>query len=178
MLLRRGDQSAKIPVVVDLLDRPVALRLLRALFKRIQQINPEIPVRRLSLLTVLAIGLVTTSFAQEQVVERAAKGPPNKDIRIGVYLNVQPDCTSGPLPTIRLLSQPEHGKVTVKPGKISATNYRQCLALQVPALVAFYRSAAGFSGTDTLTLEIKFSNGRVEIQKIILTVQESTREQI
>jgi hypothetical protein len=71
--------------------------------------------------------------ASAETIEVTAQGETNKDIRIGVYINIQPDCTSGPLPTIRLVEPPAHGKVTVKKAKFSATNYKQCLALSVPA---------------------------------------------
>ena len=95
-------------------------------------------------------------------------------IRIGVFVNVKPDCTSGPLPTIRLAGPPEHGKVAVKRVKVQATNYRECLALDVPGYIAFYQSRPDFSGTDLVTLEIKRPDGRVEIQKITVTVAEAT----
>lgn len=112
----------------------------------------------------------SSSLSCAQTVERAARGPADKDIRIGLYVNVQPDCTSGPLPTIRLSTPPAHGKVTVKSAKVKATNYKQCLALEVPGFVAFYRSAPGFSGSDVAVLEVKFPNGRTEVQKITVTV--------
>jgi hypothetical protein len=122
-----------------------------------------------------AIGLIaftvpSSVWAQTASVERTAKGQPDKDIRIGVYVNVLADCTSGQLPTIRLSSPPSHGKVTVKKGKFDGTNYKQCLALEVPAFVAFYRSSPGYSGTDVLTIEVKYPGGRLEIQKITVEV--------
>ncbi|QUS42351.1 hypothetical protein RPMA_10260 [Tardiphaga alba] len=117
----------------------------------------------------LALAL-PAALAQEQVVERAAKGVAAKDIRVGVYLNVQQDCSSGTLPAIRLLSPPANGTVNIKRGKVSATNYKQCLALEVPGFVAFYKSKPDFSGTDTVTLEVKYPGGRTEIQKIKVTV--------
>jgi len=89
---------------------------------------------------------------------------------VGVYLNVRPDCTSGPLPSIQLTSPPENGKVTVKKARVTATNYKQCLALEVPAFVAFYRSRADFIGVDVLTLEVKFPNGKTQVQRISVTV--------
>ena len=95
---------------------------------------------------------------------------PNKDTRIGVYLNVLPDCTSGPLPTIRLVSPPTAGKVVVKTAKAKATNYKACLALEVPAYVAFYKSPPEFLGDDVLTIEVKYAGGRTEIQKITVKV--------
>lgn len=115
---------------------------------------------------------VAQDVAQDQsrTVERTVKSVPNKDTQIGVYINVQSDCTSGPLPTIRLVSPPASGKVTVKSAKIKATNYKACLALEVPAYVAFYKSPADFIGNDVLTIEVKYAGGRTEIQKITVNV--------
>jgi hypothetical protein len=50
---------------------------------------------------------------------------------------------------------------------VTATNYKQCLALEVPAFVAFYGSRADFVGVDVLTLEVKFPNGKAQVQRII-----------
>ncbi len=138
------------------------------------------PIRRICVIAVFAISLVLAGSArtQEKTVERAIRGPADKDIRIGVYVNVQPDCTSGPLPSIRLSAPPTNGKVTVKSAKIKATNYKQCLALEVPGFIAFYRSAPGFTGADVVTLEVKFPNGRTEIQKITVNVGGAGGQQI
>ncbi|MFG3595128.1 hypothetical protein ACFXS9_24605 [Bradyrhizobium sp. RDI18] len=124
-------------------------------------------------------GLAGCASAQEQsrTVERTVKSVPNRDTRIGVYLNVQPDCTSGPLPTIRLVSPPASGKVVVKNAKVKATNYKACLALEVPAYVAFYKSPADFLGNDVLTIEVKYAGGRTEIQKITVNVMRAGGEQ-
>lgn len=107
---------------------------------------------------------------QPQVVERSAKGQSAKDIQVGVYLNVQPDCSSGTLPALRLVSAPANGAVTIKRGKVSATNYKQCLALEVPGFIAFYRSKPDFSGTDIIMIEVKYPSGRTEVQRISVTV--------
>jgi hypothetical protein len=40
----------------------------------------------------------------------------------------------------------------------------------VPGLVAFYRSRPHFSGTDTLSLEVKFPSGNTQVQRITVTV--------
>ena len=78
---------------------------------------------------------------------------------------------SGPLPTIRLVEPPAHGKVTVKKGNVSATNYKQCLALSVPAFVAFYRSEKDFLGNDSVLLEVRYPGGKQELQHIVITVR-------
>ncbi len=128
-------------------------------------------MRRLRPVVVACVlSLCAPAYAQVQTVDRAFKGDAGKDIRIGVFINVSKDCTSGPLPAVRLSTTPQHGKVTVRQGKVKATNYKECLALEVPGFVAFYRSQADFKGVDELILEIKFPNGRTEIQRIRVTV--------
>jgi len=109
--------------------------------------------------------------AYAQIVERTAQGDSGKDIQVGVYVNIRPDCTSGPLPTIRLTEPPAHGKVTVKKANLNATNYKQCLALTTPAYVALYRSNKDFLGTDSVILEVKYPEGKRETQHIIVTIR-------
>jgi hypothetical protein len=134
--------------------------------------------RNLRLSLVLAAGLATcaasVSFGQE--VARTARGEPGKEIRIGVYVNVKQDCTSGPLPTIRLVAKPANGTVTVKSAKINAKNYKQCLAMEVPGYVAFYKSEPTFNGVDTFTIEIKYPEGKTETQKLNVTVGKGVEE--
>jgi hypothetical protein len=126
-------------------------------------------------LAMIAIGGSAAASAQTaslepQVVERTVRAPSNKDTQIGVYINLASDCTSGPLPSIRLAVPPSSGQVVVKTGKVKATNYKSCLAFEVPAYVAFYKSQPQFLGNDTLTIEVKYPQGRTEIQKITVSV--------
>src|SRR6266436_192253 len=117
-------------------------------------------MKRIFLAFFLAVlmGGMGTAWAQSpvQMVERSVKAAPNKDTQIGVYVNVLPDCTSGPLPTIRLASPPSSGKVVVKTAKVKATNYKAFLALEVPAYIDFYKSSPEFLGNDVLTIEVKY----------------------
>jgi hypothetical protein len=101
---------------------------------------------------------------QGDIAERQVKVASGHDERVGVYTNIKPDCTGGPLPAIRLLVAPVHGSVTVKRGTLKATNFKQCLAAEVPALLAFYRSAANFNGSDEFQLEITVQGGRKQLQ--------------
>ncbi len=65
----------------------------------------------------------------------------------------------------------------LKSGRVKATNYKACLALEVPAYVAFYKSPPDFVGNDFLTIEVKFVGGRTEIQKITVTVADVGAQQ-
>lgn len=117
----------------------------------------------------LVVLCIAPAWSQAETVNRAANGAPGKDIQVGLYVNVRPDCSSGPLPTIRLSVPPEHGNVTIKKAKFNATNYKQCLATEGSAYVAFYKSRPDFSGVDVMTLEVTYAN-RTEIQRITVTV--------
>lgn len=120
-----------------------------------------------------------TVMAQNEVRDREVKGPPGRDIRIGVYANLRPDCSSGPLPTIRLDQPPTNGSVTVKRGKIQVTSQRQnCLAAEVPGFVAFYRAKNGFTGSDEVVLEIDNQAGKKVKQKIKITVEDNKAKNI
>src|SRR5258708_3794972 len=129
-------------------------------------------VMKRPIVAMCLITLATPAAAQSPVqsVERSVKALPNKDTQIGLYLNVREDCTSGPLPTIRLLTAPASGKVVVKTAKVKATNYKACLALEVPAYVAIYKSAPDYVGVVILTVEVSYPGGRTEIQKITVNV--------
>jgi len=121
-------------------------------------------------LALAGVATAQTDGTRTRTIQRAVKGPADKDIQIGIFMNVKADCQAGPLPSIRLAEPPAHGKVVVKRANVSATNYKQCLALQAPAYVAFYHSAANFVGEDYFTLEVNFPGGPTEVQKFTATI--------
>ena len=116
------------------------------------------------------IGATAAQTPAPTTVERSAKGSAAKSIQVGLFLNVQADCTSGPLPAIRMVSAPANGLITIKQAKVRATNYKQCLALEVPGFIAFYQSKPNFAGIDLAVIEVKYPQGRTELQRITITV--------
>ena len=112
----------------------------------------------------------TLALGQTPMIERQVKGKPDTNINAGIFTTIRNDCTSGPLPAVRLLTAPAHGKVTVKQGRLRATNIKQCLGLELPAFVAIYRSAQDFIGQDTFTLEVIGAGGKSQIQRVTVTV--------
>src|ERR1700692_3903045 len=119
---------------------------------------------------LLLCAFASGAVAQTNPVERDVKVLPGRDARVGVYTSIRPDCTSGPLPAIRLASAPAHGVVSVKRATLKATNVKQCLAIEVPAFVAFYRATQNYIGADDFDLEITFATGRKQIQHIRVPV--------
>jgi hypothetical protein len=122
---------------------------------------------------ILLLGTLAAD-AQDDVIERQLKAAPGRDVRVGVFTDIRPDCTSGPLPAIRLATPPAHGSVKVKRGTLKATNVKQCLAIEVPAFVAFYHAAADYSGADDFELEIGLPNGHKRRERVHVTVTKSS----
>jgi hypothetical protein len=116
---------------------------------------------------------VLAARAQDGVTERQLKAVAGRDVRVAIYTDIRPDCSLGPLPAIRLAAAPAHGSVTVKRAMLKATNLKQCLAIEAPAYVAFYRAAAGFSGADVFELEITMPDGRKRRERVKVTVTNS-----
>jgi hypothetical protein len=127
-------------------------------------------IRPISTSICFLLTLSTIALGQTQTIERQVKGKPDTNINAGIFATIRNDCTSGPLPAVRLLTPPAHGKVTVKQGRLRATNLKQCLGLDLPAFVAIYRSAQDFIGQDIFTLEVIGAEGKSQIQRIIVTV--------
>ena len=126
---------------------------------------------RFGLFVILLIFLLASGVrAQENPIARAVKAMPGRDVRVGIFSSIRSDCTSGPLPTIQLAKAPAHGAVTVKRGTLKATNFKQCLATEVPVFVAFYRAAQDFTGADQFDLEITFASGHKQLQHFQVSV--------
>ena len=127
-----------------------------------------------ALASILAlIAVPTFALGQTPTIERQVKGKPDTNINAGIFTTIRRDCTAGPLPVVRLVSPPAHGRVTVKQGRLRATNLKQCLGVELPAFVAIYRSAHDYIGNDSFTLEVIGSNGKAQIQRITVTLMQA-----
>ena len=125
----------------------------------------------------LLFALPVLAAAQEATVQREVKGKPDTNINAGIFATIRKDCTAGPLPAVRLVTPPAHGKVTVKQGKLRATNVKNCLGMELPAFVAIYRSERDFAGQDRFTLEVVGSNGKTQTQQVTVTVMQAAHGQ-
>jgi hypothetical protein len=107
-----------------------------------------------------------------RTIERTVAAEAGKAARIGVYINLKPDCTSGALPILRLTESPQGGRVVIKRAKIQVTNAGACLSTEAPGYVAFYQSRPDFSGADKVAIEIKLPDrDTVRVQKITINVR-------
>src|SRR5215204_4272012 len=112
--------------------------------------------------------------AQSNRAYRSADGIAGKSERLGVYGNVQKDCTSGPLPTVRVVTPPKHGELNVRSGKLKVGRISRCPKLEATAQGVFYKPNSTYKGTDEVSYEVKSASGKVESHTVKITVKEAT----
>ena len=134
-------------------------------------------VRRNRLAPALACALIlaaTAALSQSNNAYRSTDVVAGKPHRLGVYGNVQKDCTSGPLPTVRVVTPPKHGELNVRSGKLKAGRISRCPKLEATAQGVFYKPNPTYRGADEVSYEVKSASGKVESHTVRITVKEAT----
>lgn len=101
--------------------------------------------------------------AQQRLVRIVLQG---NETRLGApnYLNA--DCSSGPIPDLRIVAAPKNGTYRTEETEISAErpagNVRAaCNGKPVQALAFYYKPNADFIGEDEIVVDIDYRNGTV-----------------
>jgi uncharacterized membrane protein len=131
---------------------------------------------RASSVAAAVLFVLSAAHAQTTSLDREVKAAPGREVRVGIFTSMRADCTAGPLPAISLSVAPEHGAVTVRRATLKATNVKQCLAAELPVLVAFYRSKSDSANDDRFELEVSFADGRKQIQRFRITIANGANE--
>jgi hypothetical protein len=124
----------------------------------------------------LACGITlsgTVAWAQTNSAYRSADAIAGKPQRLGVYGNVKQDCTSGPLPEIRVVTPPKHGELSVRSGTLKAGRITRCPKLEAKAQGVFYRANPKYTGPDEVGYEVKSASGKVEAHTVRITVKDT-----
>jgi hypothetical protein len=115
-------------------------------------------------------------YAQTGSIDREVKATPGREVRVGIYTSMRADCRAGPLPAIRLSVAPEHRTVTVRRATLKTTNLKQCLATELPALIAFYWPRSESANDDRFELEVSFAGDRKQIQRFRIMVSSGAND--
>lgn len=134
-------------------------------------------VSRLVVAAALTAPLVVASPVWPQQTTKKVEVTPRREtlrksvfsgteIRIAAMNNTRADCSSGPVPDVRVLTKPENGDLRMeeirhvvdRPAKNARAH---CNGKQVDANGIFYRSRLEFTGRDSVLLEVDFKNGSV-----------------
>ena len=97
-------------------------------------------------------------------------------VQVGYYASANKNCTSAPLPTIRIVTPPKSGTFTVRRAKLKTSKVAGCPAIELNAEVAFYQARATSSGTDNVVYEVTSPNGQVAIYDVTITLKPATEQ--
>jgi hypothetical protein len=119
------------------------------------------------LLTVLALGLLSSSaFAQEEGLQKKqyTRVVSGKNLRIGFYTSLSPDCVSNGEVEVRVTKKPEHGTVETAvgmyyPGYPKENIRSKCNEHKVKGIQVNHKSAEKYTGKDEFDLLILFPTG-------------------
>jgi hypothetical protein len=131
------------------------------------------PAATFTLACILALS-GTAALAQTNSAYRSTDAVAGKTRRLGVYGNVQKDCTSGTLPTVRVVTPPKHGELNVRSGKLKAGRISRCPKLEAAAQGIFYKPDATYKGADEVSYEVKSAGGKAESHTVRITVKQAT----
>ena len=128
----------------------------------------------MQVLKTLALPLMlvaTVTGAQEATKQHSISGPAAQEIRAGWFGKLNVDCSSGPIPEARVINPAANGTITLRKARIRTNSVARCPNAELSALVVFYRSKPGYSGTDSFTLEVSGESGVSSLQKYDVKVE-------
>ncbi|CAP57558.1 Ig-like domain-containing protein [Gluconacetobacter diazotrophicus] len=95
---------------------------------------------------------------------------------LGNWFSLNPDCSLAGYPTVRLLSPPAHGTVSIAQGSFysdypAGNQRRACNTEPRPGVQAVYTPAPGAIGPDEATIQVIFPRGRAWTTTFHVTIQ-------
>jgi hypothetical protein len=94
---------------------------------------------------------------------------------IGYYYDITPQCANAGYPTVKVTKNPDHGKIDIENVErhptFAPSNIRSpCNALKLPATGIAYTSEPGFTGRDTVTLDVVTVDGQFYHHDYVINV--------
>jgi hypothetical protein len=130
------------------------------------------PAATRALVLVASLGLAGAAAAQTTVT-RSETVQAGKGARLVIVPNLKKDCSTGPMPEIRVTTPPKFGSLITKGGKLKTPAKYRCPNKDAEAQAIFYQANAGYTGPDTVVVEVKNSDGEIEKRDIRITVEAS-----
>ncbi len=123
---------------------------------------------------VAMMGLAGPALAQTTVT-KSETVPAGKQARLVIVPNLKKDCSTGPMPEIKVVTPPKSGSLITKAGKLKTPAKYRCPNKDTEAQAIFYQPNSGYTGADGVVVEIKNSDGEVEKRDIRITVDKGDK---
>jgi hypothetical protein len=107
---------------------------------------------------------IERKLAETQVKRDVFSGT---EFRVAAMHTVNADCSSGPVPDVRVVTQPTHGDVRLEQVR-TVIDFRaeerrvQCNGKEADARALFYKSRDGFTGQEKITVDVDYKTGTVK----------------
>ncbi|WP_274628654.1 hypothetical protein [Arvimicrobium flavum] len=96
---------------------------------------------------------------------------PGKELQLGIFATVAEPCQGAPIPQLRIAKAPVGGKLIIRVLAVPIPQTDQvCAGKRIPAQVVFYQSDTGFSGSDSVVLDVGVKGQPIRTQEISITV--------
>jgi hypothetical protein len=116
--------------------------------------------------------LVSAAFAQASTNYTSVEATSEKPMQLSYHASVQKDCSPAPLPTVRVITAPKAGTLTVRPGQLTTSKVVRCGRVKTPVQLVFYQARAGYAGLDEVKYEVTSADGQVATYEVTITVKE------
>ena len=101
--------------------------------------------------------------AQSSTKYRSVEVGAGKLSRLGPpYVNVPEDCSAASPPEVTVIKPPGQGEVSTQDSAVKAGTIKRCPSLAAKAKIVAYKAPQDFKGSDEVTYEVKFANGKVD----------------
>jgi hypothetical protein len=122
---------------------------------------------------VAVVALATSPVAAKDIEKTVPAGESLKSIG---FSSINPDCSSGGYPNVRIVTKPSNGELNVAKGDMFPSypknNPRSaCNAKKVAATMLDYQPKAGFTGKDSFAVQVIFPSGKEEKFNYAITVK-------
>jgi hypothetical protein len=136
-------------------------------------------MKRIFATAVLTAAVLANSLlagpAQSQQLRAVSMLSGNETIVLRPHL-LNPDCTSGRLPDVRVVNAPQNGivrfeKATTTISVPAAAPRAKCNGKEIDAVGVVYKSNDGFVGVERIVLKADFHNGNVSEMIVLVDVR-------
>lgn len=130
--------------------------------------------------TIRGLALVAAIFASAgaapaQTQPSAVTVPSGKEVRLSTHGVFKKDCTPGPLPDVKVTAPPKNGSFVVKTSTVKTSATSACANKEGPAQVVFYQAKDGYTGSDSVTYQVKSATGQPQSHTVAVTVTAASK---
>ncbi len=108
-----------------------------------------------------------------EITRAAASG---QQVRVGFLTNINPDCSSTPFASVRIVEEAKHGTAALKEDT-GFTNFAkenprfECNKQRSDGTALLYRAEEGYTGKDSVTVQIVYADGRESSSRYSIDVK-------